>query len=101
MHWIQILTFLQQIAVTAECQYLNRIFSDVEDQIKLQPQSILRNYRAKNAKCQKLKGTFSDVEDQITLQPQSILSRTLALIPIVGKIRVSFPQINKCYYSYE
>ena len=50
MHWIQILTFLQQIAVTAECQYLNRIFSDVEDQIKLQPQSILKNYRAKNAK---------------------------------------------------
>ena len=62
MHWIQILTFLQQIDVTVECQYLNRI--------------------------------FYDVEDQITLQPQSILSGTLALIPIVGKIRVSFPKLT-------
>ena len=44
---------LQQKDVTAECQYLNRIFSDVEDQIKPQPQSILRNYRAKNAKSPK------------------------------------------------
>ena len=53
MHWIQILTFLQQIVVTAECQYLNKIFSDVEDQTKLQPQSILRNYRAKMPKAQR------------------------------------------------
>ena len=44
---------LQQIAITAECQYLNRIFSDVEDQIKLQPQSILRNYKAKMPKAQR------------------------------------------------
>ena len=50
MHYIQIMTFLQQIVVTAECQYLNRIFYDVEDQITLQPQSILRNYIEKNAK---------------------------------------------------
>ena len=41
------------IAVIAECQYLNRIFSDVEDQTKLQPQSILRNYRAKMLKAQR------------------------------------------------
>ena len=40
-------------AVTAECQYLNRIFSDVEDQITLQSQSILRNYRAKMPKAQR------------------------------------------------
>ena len=45
MHWIQILTFLQQIAVTAECQYLNRIFFDVEYQTKLQPQSILMSLK--------------------------------------------------------
>ena len=98
MDWIQILTFLQQIAVTAECQYLNRIFSDVEDQISCNHIAYLETIEQK---CQKPKGTLSDVEDQITLQPQSKLSRTLALIPIVGKIRISFPQINKCYYSYE
>ena len=66
MHCIQILTFLQQITVTVECQYLNKIFSDVEDQTKLQPQSILRNYRTKNAKSPK--EPFSDVENQITMQ---------------------------------
>ena len=31
------------------------------------------------------------MEDQITLQPQSILSKTLALIPIVGKTSPDFP----------
>ena len=39
-------------SVTTECQYLNIIFFDVEDQITLQPHNILINYKAKMPKAQ-------------------------------------------------
>ena len=39
-------------SVTTECQYLNRIFFDVEDRITPQPHNILINYKAKMPKAQ-------------------------------------------------